>query len=629
VIGTFTSSDPDYTGGTVTGTLIIDKATTPSPWLSCPGPLTYDAQPHTCVVIGGINCTTNSVTNVPGGPITATCVGDANHVPWSGSGWITITPATPTATVNCPTAIVYDGNPHMCSVNITGIGGVIVPGSLTCSPGAWPVNAGNYTMICIFHSADPNYTDITVRIPIIINPFPPVPGPVPPCMFPADGKPHICILPLPIGIGGSPVNGTWTCSPGPQFAVGNYPETCSFASADPNYGSASMTTTLTIQQTTPISCSTLPATVTYGAAPIPFACSTSTPKATLKYTVTGPATLSNGALTIKGAGTVTVLVTQAAITGTPAAYWPASGTAASITVSQAPLTITFGTSEPKFTYSVSGLVNSDKAPSMHPATTATAVSDLGDYPITLASPAMPNYAITINPATLHYVINSAAVLKSPTAPSIGFKNVAVGQASKPVAVKLTNKTGAHITFTASVSSSDFTVTPATCQVYRSPSNICSFAVSFTPQSGQAISGTITFTPTDDNADPGANALAPVVWDLSGYGVGPIGVDQPIFLPVSIGQSSTKSVTVSNQTGWPLSLVTASVTGNKAFTVLSNGCAGATIPVGGTCTIWLKFAPTASTLPPFAATLSISGTATTPAGAFKIGPITIPLTGATQ
>jgi hypothetical protein len=156
--GTFTSTDPNYvSGGTATATLVISDATQ-SPSVSCPGPLTYDGNAHSCTITGGVGtCTSASVTNVPGtSTLALSCTGDSNHSPWTGTGSITINPATPTLSVTC-TGGVSNGTAYSCSGTALGIDGVTpVAGSFSFVPGS-ETAAGTYAETGTFTSADSNY----------------------------------------------------------------------------------------------------------------------------------------------------------------------------------------------------------------------------------------------------------------------------------------------------------------------------------------------------------------------------------------------------------------------------------------------------------------------------------------
>jgi hypothetical protein len=161
--GAFTSANTNYvSGGTATATLIISDATQ-SPIVSCPGPLTYDGNAHSCTITGGFGtCTSAAVTNVPGsGTLALSCSGDSNHNAYSGTGSITINPATPTLSVTCGT-VVGSGSPQACAPGgtATGIGGAAVAGTFSYTyngSATVPSAAATYTVVATFASGNSNY----------------------------------------------------------------------------------------------------------------------------------------------------------------------------------------------------------------------------------------------------------------------------------------------------------------------------------------------------------------------------------------------------------------------------------------------------------------------------------------
>jgi hypothetical protein len=149
--------------------------------------------------------------------------------------------------------------------------------------------------------------------------------------------------------------------------------------------------------------------VTYGAAPITLA-ATATSGLPVAFTVTsGPATITNGILTITGAGTVVLAANQSGNID----YNAAPAVAQSFTVSKAQLTVVvnsatmvYGGTLPTFTGTVTGAVNGDVLTATY-SSTGTATSGAGSYPITAIITGTPvgNYAITNTPGTL--TINKA------------------------------------------------------------------------------------------------------------------------------------------------------------------------------------------------------------------------------
>jgi hypothetical protein len=174
---TFTSSDPNYSNGTPAGGSLVITQSTPAVTVTCPAGVVYDGNGHSCTVVAK-----NAAGSIVAGMVTIVYNGslaapsDAGTYPVtaafnptdtidyfsgaSSTGSLVIGKATPTVTVTCPTGIIYDGNPHGCTPDITGVGGGPVIGSIAISnngSSSVPVAAGTYTVIATFTSGDPNY----------------------------------------------------------------------------------------------------------------------------------------------------------------------------------------------------------------------------------------------------------------------------------------------------------------------------------------------------------------------------------------------------------------------------------------------------------------------------------------
>ncbi|NLR82566.1 MBG domain-containing protein [Chitinophaga eiseniae] len=128
----------------------------------------------------------------------------------------------------------------------------------------------------------------------------------------------------------------------------------------------------------------------YGAAPFaPGA--TCDGETDITYTVTGPASMNNGLLSITGIGTVTVTAKQTGSSN----YLAATPVQQTFTVNKAPLVIKadhqqrlYGQNNPTLTYTVTGLVNNEDQSVITSTvtlnTTAVLNSSPGDYPITIS-----------------------------------------------------------------------------------------------------------------------------------------------------------------------------------------------------------------------------------------------------
>jgi hypothetical protein len=152
------------------------------------------------------------------------------------------------------------------------------------------------------------------------------------------------------------------------------------------------------------------AAASYGAAPITLA-ATASSGLPVGYSAVGPCSVSGTTLTLSGAGTCTVTASQDG-NATWAAAAPASQ---SFTIAPAPLTITalsisraYGAANPVFSPTYAGFVNGDTAASLSTlpscATSATASSPVGTYPITCSAAVSANYTFTYVAGTLTVAI---------------------------------------------------------------------------------------------------------------------------------------------------------------------------------------------------------------------------------
>ncbi len=265
--GAFTSTNTNYiSGGTATATLGITMATQ-SPSVSCPGPLTFDGNAHSCTITGGFGtCTSASVTNVPGSSTLAlSCTGDSNHNPYSGTGSITINPAAPTLSLTCGT-VLADGSPHACAPGgtATGIGGASVAGTFSYTYNGSttvPSAVATYSVVATFASGNSNYASggtASGSFKIGIQQVVTVTLVCTPATF--DGNAHSCTAtPNPAG-----ASCTGLVS---ETNAGTYPEsvTCGFTGYEPG----SNTGSLVINPATPTLSASCPGGVYTGS---PYAC---------------------------------------------------------------------------------------------------------------------------------------------------------------------------------------------------------------------------------------------------------------------------------------------------------------------------------------------------------------------
>ena len=205
----------------------------------------------------------------------------------------------------------------------------------------------------------------------------------------------------------------------------------------------------------------------------------------------------------------------------------------------------------------------------------------------------------------------------------------VNTASGPVAVTVTNISGASVTVSSIVATGDFTQTNSCVSpLPPTPSTACRIDVVFKPTAVGTREGTVTIT---DSA-PGS----PHVVQLSGVG----GVSSLTFSPttltfgnINLGRkSAAKNVTVTNNGSSPITFL--SITSNGDYT--ETDTCGTSIAVGGTCTLTVTFAPSGSgkrngrvtfndTDPSNLQTLTLSGVGVVPASTVAVSPRAATLT----
>jgi hypothetical protein len=280
VVASFISSDTAYANATTTGTMTI-SAVTPTVTVD-PTPFTYDGTAHAALVsVLGVDLVTPvsgtltvTYNGSPAPPVNAGTYdvtvafasNDPNYLSTSTTNSITILPATPSVgLLNGQWIFTYDGTPHGVVGSAVGIDGVTpINGTFTYTysqyyypwsqlPGA-PVDAGYYSFTETFTSLDPNYSDGTFSWQLEITPAAPTVtvsgGP-----FTYNGNSQGATVSV-VGIDGvTPVVGTTTVTYNGSDSVPSLPGTygvlANFSSGDPNYFSASGSSTLVIAKATP------------------------------------------------------------------------------------------------------------------------------------------------------------------------------------------------------------------------------------------------------------------------------------------------------------------------------------------------------------------------------------------
>ena len=280
VVATFTSNDPSYSNSVVDSTLTINPATPTITVIS--GPFGYDGNPHavsanaigvdgSTAVDGTFQITYNGDPTPPSAP------GLYNVAVSFASNDRNYSSATVTSNliINSPGTLVpeltlidgsapYDGNQHADSAiavatdNVSGVAGSFLltymsVGSATASSSP-PTQAGTYTVVANFISADPNYADATVTGTMTIIPVVPTLT-VDPNPFTFDGTSHAALV-TALGVDQvTPVSGSFAVTydglSTPPVNAGTYDVAVTFTSNDPNYLSTVTTSTITILPATP------------------------------------------------------------------------------------------------------------------------------------------------------------------------------------------------------------------------------------------------------------------------------------------------------------------------------------------------------------------------------------------
>jgi hypothetical protein len=273
VVATFTSGDPNYSGGQSQPTSFTITPATPTVSAGDNGG-TYNAQTYpvsgTATGVGGsaVNGTfTFSYADGSGNPLPSAPVNAGHYTvvasftstdPNYSSAQsqptpFTISPATPTITAT-DNGGVYSGLAYPAGGTSAGITGQPIGGTFrftyTDSSGNSsanaPVNAGSYTVVAAFASSDPNYAAAqSPPTPFTITPATPTVTAIDAGgvyngeAFTASGT--------ATGVGGVAVSGSFTfrytdkngnTSASAPVNAGSYTVVASFTSSDPNYGAA-------------------------------------------------------------------------------------------------------------------------------------------------------------------------------------------------------------------------------------------------------------------------------------------------------------------------------------------------------------------------------------------------------
>jgi hypothetical protein len=302
---------------------------------------------------------------------------------------------------------------------------------------------------------------------------------------------------------------------------------------------------------------------TYGAGPFGISASSTSGLAVTFKVVSGPATVAGGVVTVAGAGTVVLEADQAG----NANYNAAPAVQQTFTVAQAALSVVvnnatkvYGSANPVFTSTVTGLVNGDTITAAY-STTATASSGYGTYPITaaLSGAALANYSATVTPGTLTITKTVLTVTVNNATRIYG----AADPAFSGTITGLTNGDTATATYSTTATASSAVGTNYSITATVSSSNLGNYSVNVVP-------GTLSITPSSLNV---------VVSNASrAYGAA-----NPAFSSTINGLLNGDTVTVTYST----TAETTSVVGTYPITASISGAAAAnytTTATPGTLTV---------------------------------------------
>src|SRR5690242_307039 len=187
-----------------------------------------------------------------------------------------------------------------------------------------------------------------------------------------------------------------------------------------------------------------------------------------------------------------------------------------------------------------------------------------------------------NPAFPPYLPDNGSLISiSPTA--VGFGSVATGSTSAAQAVTVTNSGTSAAPVSGVSVTGDFSQTN-TCGSSIAAGSSCTISVKFTPTAAGTRTGTLTVTAS------GITNSVP----LSGTGVAPGPILNPnpsslSFAGTIVGSSAaTQAVTVTNSGTTSATVSAVTTSGDYSQT---NNCS--TLAVGASCTVTVKFTPTAS------------------------------------
>jgi hypothetical protein len=227
-----------------------------------------------------------------------------------------------------------------------------------------------------------------------------------------------------------------------------------------------------------------------------------------------------------------------------------------------------------------------------------------------------------SPQTISLTGSGYVTTATVTPSSLTFSNQSVGSTSAAQTVTITNTGANAMTVSGATTSGDFAQTNQCSSIATNQS--CTISVTFTPTVAGSRSGSLTVS---DNAQGNPHSVA-----LGGTGIASSAGFNPTSLTFplqSVGSTSTaQPITLTNSGNGQLTVTSIQATGDFAQT---NNCSTVAAN-GGTCTVQVTFAPTATgtrtgtivftdSAPNSPQTISLSGTAGAPANSLSATSLT--------
>src|SRR5438034_574181 len=172
--------------------------------------------------------------------------------------------------------------------------------------------------------------------------------------------------------------------------------------------------------------------------------------------------------------------------------------------------------------------------------------------------------------------------------SLAFGKRVLGTTSTAKIVKLTNTGSGTLNISSIINNGDFAISAKTCGTTVAAGTSCTVSVTFTPTVIGIRNGTLTFN-DDASTNPQKVALTGTGTQIS---LSPVSLN---FGTVAVGATSAaKSVTVTNVGTTTVTFTGFSIAGtNPGDYLVSGKTCGTSLAGGGSCTVSLRFKPTAT------------------------------------